>query len=331
MQSLWNIYHSDMPAFIREIADTPVMLRLKDVGMHCGCEYTRIPQYIGVKPYSRWIHSVGVALIVWHFTQDIAQSVAGLLHDIASPAFAHAIDFLRGDHIRQEATEKDTEAIIRNSPELMALLRKYNLAVDEVSDYHIYPIADNDSPRLSADRLEYTLGNALNHHLADLAEIRNLFCDLTVAENEDHIPEIQFRTRACAERFGDISLTNSRVYSCDEARYVMQTLADLLRDAIHKDILHESDLYATESGVIQILQSDADFNTLWLDYRTLSGVLRSGKHPDDGRHWINLDAKRRCIDPIVDGCNRLTSLSPEYAEALRAYKTESYDYWLCAK
>lgn len=43
----------------------------------------------------------------------------------------------------------------------MELLERDNIKVDEVDDYHIYPIADNDTPKLSADRLEYTFTNGL--------------------------------------------------------------------------------------------------------------------------------------------------------------------------
>lgn len=43
----------------------------------------------------------------------------------------------------------------------MKLLNRDNIKLEEVIDYHIYPIADNDSPKLSADRLEYTLSDGL--------------------------------------------------------------------------------------------------------------------------------------------------------------------------
>ena len=36
-----------------------------------------------------------------------------------------------------------------------------NIKIEEVEDYHLYPIADNDTPKLSSDRLEYSLSNAL--------------------------------------------------------------------------------------------------------------------------------------------------------------------------
>ena len=110
------------------------MQRLRQVGMNCGCEYTAFPRFAGWPPYSRFDHSVGVGLIVWHFTGDLRQSAAGLLHDVATPVFAHTVDFLNGDHLRQESTEARTAELIAASPELRALLARHGLAPEDVSD-----------------------------------------------------------------------------------------------------------------------------------------------------------------------------------------------------
>ena len=146
MTENWSLYHPEIPEFLRRLAETPPMARLRQVGMNCGCEYTAFPQFSGWAPYSRFDHSLGVALIVWHFTGDVRQSAAGLLHDAATPAFAHVVDFLHGDHLRQESTEGRTAELIGRSPELQALLGEYGLTTADVADYHRYPIADNDSP-----------------------------------------------------------------------------------------------------------------------------------------------------------------------------------------
>ena len=36
MQALWPVYHPDIPPFLRELAETPEMRRLRNVGMNCG-------------------------------------------------------------------------------------------------------------------------------------------------------------------------------------------------------------------------------------------------------------------------------------------------------
>ena len=63
------------------------------------------------------------------------------------------------DYEKQESTEELTTKIISESKEIMTLLNRDGIKVEEVADYHIYPIADNDTPCLSSDRLEYTLSN----------------------------------------------------------------------------------------------------------------------------------------------------------------------------
>ena len=133
MAENWSLYHPELPEPLRRLADTPPMQRLRQVGMNCGCEYTAFPRFAGWAPYSRFDHSVGVGLIVWHFTGDLRQSAAGLLHDVATPVFAHTVDFLNGDHLRQESTEARTAEVIAASPELRALLAEYGLAPEEMA------------------------------------------------------------------------------------------------------------------------------------------------------------------------------------------------------
>ena len=136
-----QIYHSEIPLFLREFSATDALLRLKSIGMDCGCEYTNFPAYKNSIKYNRYEHSLGTALIIWHFSMDMKQSVAGLLHDISTPVFSHSIDFLNNDYLLQESTEEDTEKIIYQSGQLMQLLKKYAISLEEVCNYHIYPIA----------------------------------------------------------------------------------------------------------------------------------------------------------------------------------------------
>ena len=51
--------------------------------------------------------------------------------------------------MNQESTEELTKTLIEESKDIMKLLERDNIKVEEVCDYHIYPIADNDTPMLS--------------------------------------------------------------------------------------------------------------------------------------------------------------------------------------
>ncbi|MBQ5462387.1 MAG: HD domain-containing protein, partial [Bacteroidaceae bacterium] len=192
------IYHHSIPSFIQRIAATPAMQRLDGVGMNCGCEYTNFPRFRNIRRYTRYEHSIGVGLIVWHFTHDIQQSIAALLHDIATPTFAHVIDFLHGDYEKQETTEEHTLEMISLSSEIVEILHEYSLQPIDVADYHLYPIADNDTPQISADRLEYTLGNIITYHLDTLETVQQIYQSLIVGKNEHGVPELMFSTLANA-------------------------------------------------------------------------------------------------------------------------------------
>ena len=123
----------EFPEWLLEYIYTPEMLRLDEIGMSCGREYTKI--YNDKYFYSILTHSVAVALIIWNFTKDKKQTLSGLFHDIATPVFKHCIDFMNGDSEKQESTEERTEIIIKNSKQIMKLLNKDNIKLEEVSDY----------------------------------------------------------------------------------------------------------------------------------------------------------------------------------------------------
>ena len=328
-----DIYASSLPPVILAMADTPAMQRLSRVGMHCGCEYTAYPIYRdALAPYSRYTHSLGTAAIVWHFTHDLKQSVAGLLHDIATPAFAHTVDFLNGDHLRQESTESRTRAMIASSPELMALLVQSSLTLDDVDDYHRYPIADNDSPRLSADRLEYTLGNAHLIFRCPEETIKAIYSDLFVDKNEDGENELCFAHAPQADAFTRLALQQSKWFVSDEDRFSMQALADLLQEAQRRGVLTMDDLYRDEPHVISLLLSDPVIAAHWRNYRRIRGT-KSGKTRPENVYAVKVRAKKRSIDPLArteNGLRRFTAISADYAAQLAAFRADDFDRWVWA-
>ena len=329
LEALWGIYHEEIPPIIEALALTPPMQRLRDVGMNCGCEYTSYARFERLLAYSRYTHSIGVGLIVWHFTRDEKQAAAGLLHDVATPTFAHVVDFLRGDYLTQEATEDGTRQTIAESPEIQAVLARFRLSTEDVCDYHRYPIADNDSPRLSADRLEYTLGNLMNFHLGAAEEAKALYDALVVTKNEEGQPELAFSEAQSALRFAEIALACAEVYVSDEDRYAMQMLSELLKEAMEDGAVTEAALMGTEQELIETLCRSPKWHARWDSYRALH-QLETSPVPI-GPDWRCIDAKRRCIDPMIAGKGRVSEAFPEFGDQLHAFRTRKLDYWMKEK
>jgi len=328
-----SIYAKSVPNFIDELATTPEMKRLSDIGMHCGCEYADFPIYRQVRcHYTRLMHSIGVASIVWNFTQDITQTVAGLLHDISTPTFAHTIDFFNNDYIAQESTEDDTLLFIQNSKSIAALLDKHGIKVDDVSDYSKYPIADNNTPMLSADRLEYTLGNGYIVHNMDLHEIADIYNDLIVVKNECGFDELCFKSIKHARKFTEISLRNSYWFVSNEDRFSMQYLADMIRCAIQKNVLSLDDLLVSERHVIRKLMSHPELRETWSRYTKISAVAAMGKKPLD-KYSVNITAKKRYINPLVligDSINRIADVDEICKGSIEKFLSIDFDKWVYA-
>ena len=327
MNTLWKIYEEKLPDFIWPFLDCPSLRRLRGVGMNCGCEYTSFPLFKRVLPYSRLDHSVGAALTVWHFTGEKEPALAALFHDIAAPVFAHVIDFVKGDHENQEATEEGTARLIRDDQALAALLRETGVPMERVSEDRLYPLVNNETPRLCADRLEYTLGNLLHFGICTEEEIRGLYGALTPARAEDGAEEIAFRDRETAGRFARLALRCSRIYVSDEDRYAMQRLAELIRLAMKKGVLREEDLWTTEEAVIRKIIAEGELRKAWEAFASLSRTERA-RQPDSRPGWRRIPAKKRWIDPLVQGAGRLSLLDGDFREEAEAFVHSPLTDWV---
>jgi HD superfamily phosphohydrolase len=269
-------------------------------------------------------------MIVWNFTHDIRQAIAGLLHDIATPVFAHTIDFLQGDHLTQESTEDKTLLFIESSREITDLLKQHHIRIEDVSDYHKYPIADNDTPMLSADRLEYTIGNGFCLYNMELRTLNGIYKDLTVAQNENGTEELCFQSADTAKKFTEISLRNSRFFVSDEDRFSMQYLADVIRCALDNGTLVPDDLYLTEKEVIKKLKEDKKLSIMWMDYTDISTVAASAKKPEN-QYCVNVSAKKRYIDPLVlmgNTTKRLTEIDIGIRDQIHSFLNTDFNKWI---
>ena len=150
VKEYFDILEPNFPIWLNDYINTKELLKQQYISITCGTIYSDLFKSSFI--FSSLDHSIAVALIIWHFTHDKKQTLSGLFHDIATPVFKHCIDFLNGDYMTQESTENLTSEIIINSKEIMNLLKRDNIKLLEVDNYHLYPIADNDTPKLSSDR-----------------------------------------------------------------------------------------------------------------------------------------------------------------------------------
>lgn len=325
-QDLNKIEGRNVPHYLEEFMNVKEFLRLKGVGMSCGLEYTSFPFFENLVPYSRFYHSLGVALLLSRFTSDKRVILSGLYHDIATPCFAHVIDFLNHDYEKQESTEEKTYQIIHGSREIQILLEKYGLREEEICNYHLYSLADNDTPRLSADRLEYHLGNSFQYGFLSLPEISSILDDLRVTDNENGEQEIAFSSLALARKFTDCALSDCLVYSSKDDRYAMESLALLLRDCLDKGVIQETDFYLDESSLIDKIRKEEDSGKRFLRFCSLSDVKSSSTEKEG---YFRVRAKKRYVDPLVIGRGRILDLDPVLKKKADSILDQDFLEYLC--
>jgi len=309
---------SDYPDFLDKYIKLPVLQRLGGIGLLCGTDWTAL--YKNRMPYSRLDHSLGVALIVWHFTHNKAQTIAGLLHDISTTTFSHVSDFRKGDALTQTATEGPTATIIRNDAELQSLLKSDGLTSQMVEDYHIYPVADNEIPQLSADRLEYMYPSGMGLDGSwTMDEIARTYNDISVLTNEQGLPELGFNTVEIAEEYCEHFCMIGHILQLNENKLTLQLLGKVMSQAVEQQSLKEDDFMTlSEAEVIEVLDKKFSSNKFYTTFRTMKEILHTAEPmPADEYYNVSLKVKQRYINPLVN-TEASVALSPKGDKATDA-------------
>lgn len=334
IQTYFKILSSEFPKFLYDYINTPEMQKQAGISVSCGTIYSKMYNQMW---YSSLDHSVAVALIIWNFTRDKKQTLSGLFHDIATPVFKHTIDFMNKDYEKQESTEELTTKIISESKEIMNLLQRDGIKVEEISDYHIYPIADNDTPMLSSDRLEYTLSNGLGatDKIWGLKEIEEIYKNIEIQENEEGIQELGFKDLKIAEKFVHTMSILSRLYRREKTVFSMQLLADIMKKMSDKNMISVSDLYKlSEKEVIEKIEycNDENISKCFNIWRNATEINTSEILPIN-KYYVSIEKmKVRYINPLVRNANKyeriynISENAKKDIEKTLNYKTAKYTY-----
>lgn len=323
IKEYFKILSPVFPEWLLEYINTPEMKRIGNISISCGTDYSKC---FNVRYwYSNLEHSIGVALIIWNFTHDKKQTLAGLFHDIATPVFKHCIDFMNGDSETQESTEERTTDIILNSKEIMSLLKRDGINLEEVDEYKIYPIADNDTPKLSADRFEYTFSSGLSFfRIWDIDRIKYIYKNITIVKNEDGIDELAFMDKKVCEDYIHIISRIWPEWVSDRDRIVMQFIADMCKSMNNAGYLTIDDLYKlSEKEVInKFLNCEDEYLSASFKLFLNANKVYTSDEYVHNKYCVNIKSKTRYVNPLVliDGkpC-RISNISKQANNEIEEY------------
>ena len=191
-------------------------------------------------------------------------------------------------------------------------------------------------PGLAADRLEYTLSNGLGatKKLWDLNEIKEVYNDIEVQENEKGLAEVGFKSLEKAEKFVNVMSELSQMYICGKTKFSMQFLADIIKRMSNRNLITIKDLYElSDKEVIKKIEA--------CEYQNISEYFRIWKNAEkinesdekiEDKYTVSVNAKIRYIVPLVrcrDRFIRINQLSEKASEDIKRilnYKTKKYAY-----
>lgn len=316
IQEYHQILYPHIPEFLMPYLDCPCLTRLKGIGLFCGIDYSA--SFHPSLFYSRFDHSLGVALITWRLIQHKLATLAALFHDISTPVFSHVIDFKNKDYLNQESTERANASMILADTQLITLLENNQIDPNHILYDHIYPIANQKTPHICADRLEYMFATGLFlTHSFDLDTITKCINDLAITINEDGLEEPSFQHIEIAQIFFECSLVVSQLFLDYKNKITLELLAQIVDIALHQNILKTEDLYTkSELEVLHILEN--------CHHSLLQTYLKTFKHqtqiwhsnqPQENCFFAKLKVKVRYIDPLCHQ-SRLSNISQKTREAI---------------
>jgi hypothetical protein len=237
---------------------------------------------------------------------------------------------MNGDHEKQESTEERTEQIIKNSPELMKLLKRDHIKLSEVVDYKLYPIADNETPQLSADRLEYTLSCGYFYKpVWTLRDIKTIYDDITILQNEDGVDELGFKTLAIAEKFMDGASQLWPLWISAKNCLALQFIADTLAELHKLGQITVDDLYElSEAEVINRIKNCGQ-SKIATDFRKFQTATEysTSETKVKNRRCVPVKAKKRYVIPLVQtatGAQRIDKLSQTAKQQITDYLSTKF-------
>jgi HD superfamily phosphohydrolase len=302
---------------ILELMNSSAVQRLNGISQHGITALLEI-----TPPFSRFDHSVGVMLLVRRLGASLAEQVAALLHDVSHTAFSHVIDFVFDDHSGQSYHEDKKPEFIAAS-DIPEILDRHGMDWRDFLDETQFPLLEQSSPALCADRLDYFFRDLEFLRLANHSEIALAIESLVVQEDRIAVDDPNTArwlayTYIEADRASWSSFREVGLY---------QVTAEAIKLAVRLGLVQEADYWGSDEALWRKLQSitHPDVNRL---VKLVTPATRFAW--DDESPLYRVSTKVRSIDPPVsngNGAIPLSGLDPVFGRYRSDYLNSKQGMW----
>ncbi len=299
------------------LMQTKAMGRLKEVNQWGPAILLKTNHESANYRITRFDHSVGVCLLLKKFNASLEEQIAGLLHDISHMVFSHATDFIFNRELQQDHHEKFHEKTILNS-DISPILKNYGIDINDILDIEKFTLLETELPDLCADRIDYFLRDMYLYDRVLRERHNEILNALTVFKKE-----FVFYQKDTAKLFAEKYIeANTRFYCNPFQAALYRKISDILKLAIRRGIIEESDLFTTDLGVINQLEKSKDKAILnMLDAISYLDIVEDKENYD-----YHLKSKVRCTDPkvLIDNeAVKLSKIDGHYKKLMNDFVTKA--------
>ncbi len=300
-----------------DLIRSDALQRLKGVLQH------GISGMIGVtSPITRFEHSVGAMILVRRLGGSLKEQTAALLHDVSHTVFSHVIDYVFDGHDSQGYHDEKKEEHLAKT-DVPRLLERHGYEWLDFVDETAYPLLEQPSPRLCADRLDYFLRDSIPLGLATDHEVQAALGELIVTHGRIGVKGLE------TARWMGYTFMEADESSWANFREVglYELTARAIKRALHLGVVSESDFWLTDREVWGRLQAEQDPQLQSL-LKLIAPATRF--RWDEDRPTFRVSTKLRAIDPDVavnGGLRPLSTLDQRFAQQRRAYLARKRGKW----
>lgn len=306
---------------VLEIINSPEMQRLKWIDQAWYFE-----PYFPWSSHSRFEHSVWVYLLLKQYWAPLEEQIAWLIHDISHWVFSHCLDYVFDEWNQKEQNHQDNifEDFLRNTT-IPNIVEQYWLHLNHIMDDARHPLKENNLPDICADRIDYSLRDAVHYKEISIEKINKILENLKVMDNNRIFCDFNV-----ALEYAKLFLKMNEIYrSGIESAIMFQTVWELFRYARKSWYVEREDFYTTDEQILYKIKQYLDKDEKLYFYRQrMNNIIKCKNNPDDFDAHIFL--KSRFVDPLCDNnwiLSRLSDIDNKWKENIQN-KYQAKEYFL---
>ncbi len=314
--SVYGVVEITQPVLL-DLINTVAMQRLHGVLQH------GVSALIGVtSTTTRFEHSMGTMLLVRRLGANLDEQIAALLHDVSHTAFSHVIDYVFDGHIDQNYHDDHKIDYVAHT-DIPTVLTKHGLRWMDYMEEDSFPLLEQPSPQLCADRLDYFLRDSRDLGLADDDDVESALNHLTVDKGRIVVDDLESArwlgyTFIAADKASWANFREVGLY---------ELTARAIRRGLAIGVLTDADLWGTDQPAWEKLRRSSDSKL----QHNLQRVKASTRFVWDNQFpEFRVSTKLRSIDPgvLINGqVQLLSALDLTFAQARDKYLADNSGKW----